>query len=40
MAAVVEAVGDRLGDNAGPLRDALTQLQMAFVQRKNETAAG
>jgi hypothetical protein len=40
MAAVVDAVGDRLGDNAAPLRDALNQLQMAFVQRKNETAAG
>jgi hypothetical protein len=40
MAAVVDAVGDRMGDNAEPLRGALNQLQMAFVQRKNETTAG
>jgi hypothetical protein len=32
MAALVEGIGDRLGDNADPLRDALSQLQLAFVQ--------
>jgi hypothetical protein len=37
MTAVVEAVGDRLGENQVPLRDALNQLQMAFVQRKTES---
>jgi hypothetical protein len=36
MAAVVEAVGDRLGENAEPLRQALNQIQMAFVQRKSD----
>lgn len=40
MAAVINAVGDRLGENASPLRDALLQLQTAFVQRKNESTPG
>jgi hypothetical protein len=38
MTAVVDAVGARLGENEGALRDALNQLQMVFVQRKNDTA--
>ena len=32
MAALVEGLGDRLGESAEPLRDALAQLRMAFVQ--------
>ena len=32
MAALVEGLGDRLGDSAEPLRDALAQVRMAFVQ--------
>jgi hypothetical protein len=32
MAALVDGLGDRLGQNAEPLRDALSQLRMAFVQ--------
>jgi hypothetical protein len=36
MAAVVEGVGDRLGESEEPLRQALNQIQMAFVQRKAE----
>lgn len=32
LAAVVEALGDRLGASAGSLRDGLTQLRLAFVQ--------
>jgi hypothetical protein len=32
MSALVEQLGDRLGENAEPLRDALSQLRMAFVQ--------
>jgi hypothetical protein len=32
MAAVVDAVGDRLGPNGAVLRDALAQIQLAFVQ--------
>jgi hypothetical protein len=37
MAGVLGAVGGRLGENEEPLRGALNQLQMAFVQRKNES---
>ena len=29
---VVEGLGDRLGETAGPLRDALAQVRMAYVQ--------
>jgi hypothetical protein len=32
LAAVVERLGDRLGDAEKPLRQALTQLQLAFVE--------
>jgi len=32
MAALVDGLGDRLGENAAPLRDALAQLRLAFVQ--------
>lgn len=32
MAALVEGVGDRLGDQGPALQEALTQLRMAFVQ--------
>ena len=32
MAAIVDGLGDRLGENADPLRDALAQLRLAFVQ--------
>jgi hypothetical protein len=38
MAGVLAAVAPRLGENEGPLQDALNQLQMAFVQRKSEAA--
>ena len=36
MAAVVDAVGDRLGPNASVLRDALAQIQLAFVQVRSQ----
>ena len=36
MAAVVDAVGDRLGPNGGVLRDALAQIQLAFVQVRTQ----
>jgi hypothetical protein len=39
MEAVLAAVGDRLSENETPLRDALRQLQLAFVQRKNDVSA-
>ncbi|MSO78780.1 MAG: hypothetical protein EXQ79_04155 [Acidimicrobiia bacterium] len=32
MAGLVDGLGDRLGDNAEPLREALAQLRLAFVQ--------
>lgn len=32
MAALVESLGDRFGPHAEPLRDALAQLRLAFVQ--------
>jgi len=34
MAAVLDAVGSRLGDDLAPLRQGLDQLQMAFVELK------
>jgi hypothetical protein len=32
MAALVDGLGDRLGEHAGALRDALAQLRLAYVQ--------
>jgi hypothetical protein len=32
LAALVEGLGERLGHNAEPLRDALAQLRLAYVQ--------
>jgi len=32
LGAIVEGLGDRLGDDEGPLRDALTSLRLAFVE--------
>ncbi|HVF13111.1 MAG TPA: hypothetical protein VM942_00860, partial [Acidimicrobiales bacterium] len=34
MAAVIESVGPRFGPNEKPLREALAQLRMAFVEAK------
>ena len=39
MAALVESLGDRLGEHAAPLRDGLSQIRMAFVQIKNAAGA-
>jgi hypothetical protein len=36
MAALVDGLGDRLGDAARPLADALAQLRLAFVQVSEE----
>ena len=35
MTALLDALGNRLGDDSEPLRQGLTQLQLAFVQLKN-----
>jgi hypothetical protein len=40
MAAVVEGLGDRLGPNAEPLRDALSQLRLAYVQVRERAGVG
>jgi len=37
MAALVEGLGERLGPNAEPLRDALSQLQLAYVQVRDRS---
>jgi hypothetical protein len=34
MAGIVERLGPRLGEEEAPLREALAQLQLAFVQRR------
>jgi hypothetical protein len=38
LAAIIEGLGDRLGDDEGPLRDALTSLRLAFVEVGKRTA--
>ena len=40
LAAIVEGLGDRLDRHAGPLRDALAQLRMAFVQVQERGVEG
>lgn len=37
LAAVVEGLGSRLGDDARPLRDALDNLRLAFVEVQRQT---
>ncbi len=36
MALLVEGLGDRLGDEAGTMRDALANIRLAFVSRQAE----
>ena len=41
LAGIVDGLGDRMGEHAEPLREALAQLRLAFVQvRDREAAAG
>ena len=40
MGGMVDALGERLGDHSGPLRDAVTQLRLAFVEIQREVAGG
>jgi hypothetical protein len=35
LAAMVERLGDRLGDDASTMRDALSNIQMVYVQMKS-----
>jgi hypothetical protein len=39
FACLVEGLGDRMGPDAGTLRDALAQIRMAFVQVKQSSGA-
>jgi hypothetical protein len=39
LAAIVDGLGARLGDHEPPLRNALSQIRMAFVQVKGSAAA-
>lgn len=39
LAALLDACADRLGDDGGSLRDALRNLQIAFVQIKDRTSS-
>jgi hypothetical protein len=39
LAGILDAVGDRLGDDGRTLRDALAQIQLAYVQIKAATEA-
>lgn len=37
LAGVIDAVGSRLGENGPPLRQALNQMRMAYIEAKNAT---
>jgi hypothetical protein len=37
LAGVLDALGPRMGENEAPLRQALTQMRMAFVEAKSAT---
>ena len=39
VACLVEGLGDRLGTEAGTMRDALANIRMAFVEIKGRTAS-
>ncbi|MCU1392731.1 MAG: hypothetical protein JWM34_1159 [Ilumatobacteraceae bacterium] len=39
VACLVEGLGDRLGDDAATMRDALGNIRIAFVQIKNQLTA-
>jgi hypothetical protein len=40
MSGLVDGLGDRLGPHAEPLRDALSQLRLAFVQVRDRAGGG
>lgn len=40
MGGVVDALGERLGEHAAPLRDAVTQLRLAFVEVQRQATEG
>jgi hypothetical protein len=38
LSGMIEAVGARMGENGPPLRQALNQMRMAYIEAKNATA--
>ncbi len=38
LAGMIDAVGPRMGENGAPLRQALNQMRMAYIEAKNATA--
>ena len=40
LAGILDALGSRMGENAPPLRQALNQMRMAFVEAKAASARG
>jgi hypothetical protein len=40
LSGIVDTLGDRLGEHAEPLRDALAQLRVAYVQVQERGEAG
>ena len=40
LGAMVDAVGPRLGENGPPLRQALNQMRMAYIEARNAVALG
>ena len=38
LAGMIDAVGARMGENGPPLRQALNQMRMAYIEAKNATA--
>ncbi len=38
LAGMIDAVGPRMGENGPPLRQALNQMRMAYIEAKNATA--
>ena len=40
LAGIVDALGPRMGENEAPLRQALTQMRMAFVEARSAAGGG
>ena len=40
LAGMIDAVGPRMGENGPPLRQALNQMRMAYIEARNATPGG
>ncbi len=40
LSGIIDAVGARMGENGPPLRQALNQMRMAFIEAKTATGGG